>query len=123
MSPECLACLAATATNNVPAFCNGGVPCGIYRISRLYWQDARERLGPHEDSLVQDYERCVVQDSCAERIVEGYVQRYAFDCNGDGRIECRDHIMLHLLGPGGCRRRVEWTGRSPDKCLRDKGMS
>ncbi|KAH8316746.1 hypothetical protein KR074_002002 [Drosophila pseudoananassae] len=123
MSSECFACLAATATNNVPAFCNDRVPCGIYRISHLYWQDAQQWLRPQNDSLIQDYKGCVVQNSCAERIVEGYVQRYAFDCNGDGRIECRDHIMLHLLGPGGCRKHVEWSGRSPDQCLRDKGLS
>uniref|UniRef100_A0A6P4E6Q9 lysozyme n=1 Tax=Drosophila rhopaloa TaxID=1041015 RepID=A0A6P4E6Q9_DRORH len=107
-SAECLACIATTATNNVPATCTnrgrGKEPCGIYRISYDYWQDTLGLIHP-EDSLAQDYKECVVDRECAERIVRSYVERYDWDCNGDGRIECRDHVILHMRGPGGCRRR------------------
>ncbi|EDW73437.2 uncharacterized protein Dwil_GK16648 [Drosophila willistoni] len=96
---ECLACIALVATGNKPAKCSGELNCGIYRISHWYWQDAQQRL---PEPLTLDYEHCVVEDKCAERIVRSYVERYARDCNLDGLIECRDHVMLHLLGPTGC---------------------
>ncbi|KAH8379955.1 hypothetical protein KR009_008213 [Drosophila setifemur] len=119
LSSECLSCLATTATDNVPAVCKGKVHCGIYRISRIYWQDARERIDA-EDSLAHDYEGCLAVDSCAERMVRSYVQRFASDCNGDGRIGCRDHIMLHMLGPGGCRMHKPleaWVARRMEQCF------
>ncbi|KAH8297739.1 hypothetical protein KR054_007569 [Drosophila jambulina] len=107
VSDECLACLALAATNNAPRVCRskGGEewPCGIYRISYGYWQDAQRLIDPM-DALARDYAGCVVDDGCAGRIVRSYVERYAFDCNQDGRIECRDHAILHMRGPGGCRR-------------------
>ncbi|KAH8255214.1 hypothetical protein KR038_006044 [Drosophila bunnanda] len=107
VSDECLTCIAIAATNNVPGVCRskggGERPCGIYRISPGYWQDAQRLIDPM-DALARDYEGCVVDDGCAARIVRSYVERYAFDCNQDGRIECQDHAILHMRGPGGCRR-------------------
>ncbi|KAH8270299.1 hypothetical protein KR018_006860 [Drosophila ironensis] len=126
LSSECLACVAATVTGNVPAVCWGGVQCGIYRISRPYWQDALERIETNEESLTLDYDACVTLDSCAGRIVEGYVRRYGSDCNGDGRIECRDHIMLHVLGPGACRRHQNLDAlaeRRVHECMKNKGIA
>ncbi|XP_017128576.1 uncharacterized protein LOC108146861 isoform X1 [Drosophila elegans] len=127
-SDECLACMATTATDNIPAICGnrgrGKEPCGIYRISHGYWQDALRTIDT-DDSLAQDYERCVVVKDCAERIVRGYVQRYGWDCNGDGRIECRDHVILHMRGPGGCRRQKplgEGNENRLENCLKYKGM-
>ncbi|XP_016924775.3 uncharacterized protein [Drosophila suzukii] len=107
LGSKCLLCIATTATDNIPAICNnrgrGKEACGKYRISHSYWQDTLGIIDP-DDALAQEYERCVVYDQCAETIVRGYVQRYGDDCNGDGRIECRDHVMLHMRGPGGCAR-------------------
>ncbi|XP_043648835.1 uncharacterized protein LOC122617170 isoform X1 [Drosophila teissieri] len=129
-SAKCLACMATTATDNIPAICrNRGrpeEPCGIYRISHVYWQDALRIIDP-DDSLAQDYGRCVVDDQCAERIVRSYVQRYGGkDCNGDGRIECRDHVMLHMRGPGGCHRQEPLGSlqeRRLESCLKYSGIT
>ncbi|XP_017021115.1 uncharacterized protein [Drosophila kikkawai] len=112
VTDECLACIAIAATNNVPGVCRSKVgdewPCGIYRISPGYWEDAQRLIDP-KDTLARDYKGCVVDDDCAGRIVRSYVERYAFDCNQDGRIECRDHAILHMRGPSGCRRQEHLT--------------
>ncbi|KAH8322910.1 hypothetical protein KR059_010317 [Drosophila kikkawai] len=112
VTDECLACIAIAATNNVPGVCRSKVgdewPCGIYRISPGYWEDAQRLIDP-KDTLARDYKGCVVDDGCAGRIVRSYVERYAFDCNQDGRIECRDHAILHMRGPSGCRRQEYLT--------------
>ncbi|EDX09510.1 uncharacterized protein LOC6737078 isoform X1 [Drosophila simulans] len=129
-SAKCLACMATTATDNIPAICrNRGrpeEPCGIYRISHVYWQDALRIIDP-DDSLAQDYGRCVVDVQCAERIVRSYVQRYGGeDCNGDGRIECRDHVRLHMRGPGGCHRQEplgSLAERRLENCLKYRGIT
>ncbi|EDV96129.1 uncharacterized protein LOC6557404 [Drosophila grimshawi] len=95
LSENCLECIAATATANNPAKCNGH-PCSIYRIYRPYWQDAMGRV----DGI--DYESCVSEPNCATDTVRAYLASFARDCDGDGLIRCRDHIMLHQLGPTGC---------------------
>ncbi|XP_026845617.1 uncharacterized protein LOC6595953 isoform X2 [Drosophila persimilis] len=100
-SGDCLPCIAVAATDNHPAMC-GGRPCGIYRISWLYWMDAQGTSDP-DSALTQDYEECVPVASCAEGLVRSYVKRFGYDCDGDGLIGCRDHVMLHLNGPTGCR--------------------
>jgi len=51
--------MATTATDNIPAICrNRGrpeEPCGIYRISHVYWQDALRIIDP-DDSLARGNE-------------------------------------------------------------------
>jgi len=68
----------------------------------------------------------VVYDQCAETIVQSYVQRYGDDCNGDGRIECRDHVMLHMRGPGGCARQEPLGALAESRlvnCLKYMGIT
>ena len=31
------------------------------------------------------------------------MKRYAFDCNGDGNIDCIDYAVIHKLGPERCK--------------------
>ncbi|XP_034658163.1 uncharacterized protein LOC117894946 isoform X2 [Drosophila subobscura] len=100
-SEDCLLCIAVVATDNQPVTC-GGKPCGIYRISWLYWMDAQGTSDP-VNPLTQGYEGCVPVARCAEGLVRSYVRRFGYDCDGDGLIGCRDHVMLHLNGPTGCR--------------------
>ncbi|KAL7732418.1 hypothetical protein ACLKA6_004388 [Drosophila palustris] len=98
VNEDCLECIAATITGNKPGMC-GKSPCGIYRIYRPYWQDAARTV---QAAGVEDYESCVLNSDCAAAIVRGYMKTYPVDCDGDGVIGCKDHIMLHLLGPTGC---------------------
>lgn len=91
--------------------------CNVHRLTHF----------PHLTLQPTDYGRCVVDVQCAERIVRSYVQRYGGeDCNGDGRIECRDHVRLHMRGPGG-RRRQEPLGslseRRLENCLKYRGIT
>ncbi|XP_060658072.1 uncharacterized protein LOC132792652 [Drosophila nasuta] len=95
---ECLKCIAYTSTLN-RSVC-GENKCGTYGISKLYWQDALRLPGIN---VSQDYESCALDPECGSDIVRGYNEHYARDCNEDGNIECKDHIMLHILGPTGCR--------------------
>ncbi|KAH8371112.1 hypothetical protein KR093_006275 [Drosophila rubida] len=112
----CLWCIAQTRSRRNPVKC-GDTNCGIYGISKFYWQDAL--LSPYfkaneanpfspdhfERSIdpATDYEGCVSDSGCGAAIVRGYMELYGRDCNGDGVIECQDHIMLHMLGPTGCK--------------------
>ncbi|EDW69231.1 uncharacterized protein [Drosophila virilis] len=120
LSDDCLECIAATATDHKPAMC-GPSPCSIYRISRPYWQDAI-RLG--QFIAAQDYESCVSNPECATETVRSFITSYARDCDGDGLILCRDHIMLHQLGPTGCLQRTlpAFSRNRMDVCLRQKEL-
>lgn len=53
-------------------------------------------------NTIPDYETCVSNPDCATETVRSFISSYARDCDGDGVIRCRDHIMLHQLGPTGC---------------------
>ncbi|KAH8307099.1 hypothetical protein KR044_004949, partial [Drosophila immigrans] len=98
VNDECLICIAQTRTRYQNAMC-GMTPCGVYGISKSYWEDALLRT---DFDGSEDYESCVLDEECAGAIVRGYIDLYFSDCNHDGRIGCEDHITLHLLGPTGC---------------------
>ncbi|XP_034483409.1 uncharacterized protein LOC117788684 [Drosophila innubila] len=99
VNEDCLECIAFTATANKPTMCSKS-PCGIYRISRPFWQDATRTVTA---AGVEDYEGCVTNPDCGAAIVKGYMKSHPVDCDGDGVISCKDRIMLHILGPTGCR--------------------
>ncbi|XP_022216815.2 uncharacterized protein LOC111070517 isoform X2 [Drosophila obscura] len=123
-SEDCLPCIAVAATDNQAATC-GGMPCGIYRISWLYWMDAQGTSDPDNQPLTQDYEGCVPVASCAEGLVRSYVKRFGYDCDGDGLIGCRDHVILHLNGPTGCRMGKPLSAlaeRRMNKCFSKKDL-
>ncbi|XP_053955328.1 uncharacterized protein LOC128861310 [Anastrepha ludens] len=112
ITEACMQCICETTTECRPATCGNNVDCGVFRISRPYWLDAGKPAlegDEHNNSnTTKTYYHCVNNIYCATRAVAAYISKYARDCNGDGIIECRDHIALHLLGPRGCAQ-SEWN--------------
>ncbi|XP_022822578.1 lysozyme-like [Spodoptera litura] len=45
---------------------------------------------------------CARSYHCAKRIIEGYLQRFGKDCNGDGVTNCYDYMMVNGNGGYGC---------------------
>ena len=41
---------------------------------------------------------CANDKGCAERTVQGYMNKWQTDCNGDGLIDCSDFAAIHKLG-------------------------
>ncbi|XP_065360732.1 uncharacterized protein LOC135954481 isoform X2 [Calliphora vicina] len=103
-SSACLRCLCMTVNECLPTFCGSGNPCGLYRISKLYWIDGGRPTiaGGSTDNEDQDYLTCVNDDSCSATVIRQYYDRYKRDCNKDQLFDCKDQIALHLLGPSGC---------------------
>lgn len=56
--------------------------------------------------------------------MRGYIKLHARDCNQDGVISCRDHIMLHQVGPTECqtRRLQSEVKERINRCLRLKEL-
>lgn len=56
--------------------------------------------------------------------MHGYIKLHARDCNQDGVISCRDHIMLHQVGPTECqtRRLQSEVKERINRCLRLKEL-
>ncbi|XP_030384991.1 uncharacterized protein LOC115632125 isoform X1 [Scaptodrosophila lebanonensis] len=99
ISKECLYCIARTATDCKPVFCSDNRMCGIYRISQWYWSDA---LSYFQWPSTPNINECLSDPLCSMEVVRAYIERYSRDCNYDGIVDCRDHILLHLKGPSGC---------------------
>ncbi|XP_022236677.1 lysozyme 1-like, partial [Limulus polyphemus] len=74
--------------------------CGPYVISHTYWVDAGQP-GEDPDNPV-DFEVCLKNPQCAEAAVEGYMKKWAQDCDHDGQISCNDFARIHKAGPFGC---------------------
>ncbi len=71
-----------------------GSYCGPYLISWAYWSDGGKPGG--------DYVNCATDRYCSERAVEGYMQKWKNDCNGDGVLDCTDFAIIHKTGPYSC---------------------
>ncbi|XP_049315211.1 uncharacterized protein LOC105227143 [Bactrocera dorsalis] len=106
ISEACVQCICETVNLCRPAKCRDDVDCGVFRISHLYWLDAGKPTLDADDSsnsiINTMYTDCVNNMDCATRAVTAYISKYARDCDGNGAIDCRDYIALHLLGPTGC---------------------
>ena len=99
---NCLECLCQASTGcDVNKQCFGNV-CGPYLISWPFWADAGKPG--------TDYVSCALRKNCAEAAVQGYMSRFARDCNNDGVINCDDYIMIHQYGPN-CGPGVFGTGK------------
>ncbi|XP_075209803.1 invertebrate-type lysozyme 3-like [Lycorma delicatula] len=100
----CLGCICEAISNcNKSLTCEGDV-CGIFRITWAYWADAGKPILLNDDpNSPGAYSRCVNDPVCAGNAVTNYMNRFAQDCNGDGRIECGDYAKIHRLGGYGCR--------------------
>ncbi|XP_026464344.1 lysozyme-like [Ctenocephalides felis] len=106
----CLGCICEAISGcNRTLTCNGDV-CGLFHITWAYWADGgKNTLGGDSPDSPQAYSNCVNDPYCAASTIQGYMLKYGQDCNGDGVINCYDHMAIHKLGGFGCR------GPLPDK--------
>ncbi|XP_026321248.1 invertebrate-type lysozyme 2-like isoform X2 [Hyposmocoma kahamanoa] len=103
VTKECLACLCQAISGCKQGVRCEGVVCGVYRITKGFWDDADRPTLPGQSPEEDDaYSNCAIDPYCAAQAVEGYMQRYAQDCNNDGVVNCYDYIAIHKLGPFGC---------------------
>ncbi|GLG98130.1 I-type lysozyme [Gryllus bimaculatus] len=108
VSELCLGCICEAVSGcNRTLTCTGDV-CGLFRITWAYWADSGKPViagdNPDADGA---YARCVTDAYCAARAVQGYMAKFAKDCNGDGAINCDDYAAIHRLGGYGCNGNVD----------------
>ncbi|KOC65902.1 Lysozyme, partial [Habropoda laboriosa] len=103
LSRVCLGCICEAASGcNVTLGCDETV-CGPFRITWNYWADAgKPSLEGKQSTNENEFSKCVNDPSCAARTVQGYMTKFAQDCNGDGNINCDDFLRIHRLGGYGC---------------------
>ncbi|XP_031844191.1 lysozyme [Nomia melanderi] len=101
ISKTCFGCICEAASGcNVTIGCEGSV-CGPFRITWNYWADAgKPKLKGSSDE--DAYQKCVNDPFCGADTVQGYMDKFAQDCNGDGNIDCDDFLRIHRLGGYGC---------------------
>ncbi|XP_034834939.1 lysozyme-like [Maniola hyperantus] len=103
LSDACYRCLCYVSTTCATSHgCTAGY-CGPFNISRVYWVDAgRVTLPEDNPDRNHAWEDCARSYDCAKRIIEGYLQRFGKDCNGDGITDCFDYMMVNGNGGYGC---------------------
>ncbi|XP_043254615.1 lysozyme-like isoform X1 [Colletes gigas] len=107
ISKTCFGCICEAASGcNVTLGCDGSV-CGAFRITWGYWADGGKPKLENSDQDKDAYSRCVNDPYCAARAVQGYMDKFAQDCNGDGNINCDDFLRIHRLGGYGCSAPLE----------------
>ncbi|XP_013200866.1 lysozyme [Amyelois transitella] len=99
----CLGCICQAVSGcKVGTMCEGD-HCGLFHITWPYWADAGK---PTIDGLSVDhpdaYSSCTVNPYCAAATVQGYMRKFAQDCNGDGVVDCYDYMAIHKKGGYGC---------------------
>lgn len=117
ISNDCLECICDASSN-----CDTSVQCiskqreknrcGLYMISWNQFQDSdisltslmSSPLGSSNDESANErlYYDCTTDKLCAERLIHLYIEKYQKDCNGDGKIDCRDIAAIHRVGPDNC---------------------
>lgn len=103
--PEsCLQCICFASTECKHVGCNVAGPeqyfCGPYLISWAYWADAG-KIGSGGSNPF-GFEACLNNDACAASTVQGYMNKYTRDCDGDGVVTCNDYARIHKAGPHAC---------------------
>ncbi|XP_052743211.1 lysozyme-like [Bicyclus anynana] len=103
LTESCFRCLCYASTACATSHgCTGGY-CGPFNISRVYWVDSNRVVMPEDDpDRNHAWDDCARHYDCATRIIEGYLQRYGRDCNGDGVTDCYDYMMVNGNGGPGC---------------------
>ncbi|XP_012261020.2 lysozyme-like [Athalia rosae] len=99
----CLGCICEASSGcNQSLACDGDV-CGPFRITWGYWSDGgKPTLNDEPNSDPGAYARCVNEPFCAARAVQGYMNKFGQDCNGDKVVDCKDFARIHRLGGYGC---------------------
>jgi len=100
----CLACLCSAASGcDLKKGCLQDEPnaiCGPFYMSRPFWLDANITALPQFRE--HDFVRCATDEKCAAAAVVSYMTKFSRDCDGDGRVTCKDHGLMHYLGYTGC---------------------
>lgn len=129
LSDACYNCLCHVSTEcQLSHQCTKGY-CGPFNISRVYWVDAGNVTLPDDDpERNHAWEDCARSFHCAKRIIEGYLERFGKDCNGDGVTDCYDYMMVNGNGGYGCTSPLNrsangrrWLQRYED-CRRSLGL-
>lgn len=95
----CLSCICYATTKCDEHFTCSQGECGIYRINKLYWEEAGSPKLVGDDKTTPDaFKRCVLNPHCAGITLTGYVSKYIKDCNGDGVVNCYDYMATHFIG-------------------------
>uniref|UniRef100_A0A1A9WCA2 lysozyme n=1 Tax=Glossina brevipalpis TaxID=37001 RepID=A0A1A9WCA2_9MUSC len=132
LTRQCLHCLCAMTTGCQADGCGTELPCNLYQISELYWNEAgRPQLNDRNhnkyyndydetDKNINEYVACTGNRICSEQTISSYMQRYSRDCNQDGIIDCQDYIILQVLGQNGCMRQQMSTTHNSlmNECLK-----
>ncbi|KAG6458223.1 lysozyme [Manduca sexta] len=103
LTERCYRCLCYVSTKCDRSYgCAGGY-CGPFNISRVYWVDAGKVVMKEDDpERNHAWADCARNYFCAKKIIEGYLQRFGKDCNGDGVTNCFDYMMVNGNGGYGC---------------------
>ncbi|KAL4149513.1 hypothetical protein QTP88_003447 [Uroleucon formosanum] len=113
LNDNCLRCICEAIGNcSNSTKCSGEV-CGMFGITWPYWFDSGRPVVPGSDPDDSDaYSKCANDATCAQQSVMAYMQRFALDCNNDGKINCYDYAAIHKLGRFGCKRPLDDEYRS-----------
>ncbi|XP_044759553.1 lysozyme-like [Coccinella septempunctata] len=104
VTQQCLGCLCEASSNcDISGQCAGDV-CGPFRITWAYWADAgKPTVNNEATDAPQAYAHCAADTYCSALAVQGYMQKFQQDCNGDNRIDCDDFALIHKYGGYGCK--------------------
>ncbi|XP_037076235.1 uncharacterized protein LOC119097292 [Pollicipes pollicipes] len=69
-------------------------------MTENFWLDSNVTADQRFSSY--DYLTCAKDVGCAGEAVTRYLSRHPTDCDGDGRITCKDFGLTHLLGHARC---------------------
>ncbi|XP_065159526.1 lysozyme-like [Atheta coriaria] len=103
VNQPCLGCLCEAISGcNATKVCQGDV-CGPFRITWAYWADSgKPTLNGESDESPTAYSNCASDIYCSALAVQGYMDKFQKDCNGDAKIDCDDFVQIHILGGYGC---------------------
>ncbi|XP_063973737.1 invertebrate-type lysozyme 3-like [Diachasmimorpha longicaudata] len=124
ISQTCFGCMCEAASGcDTTSGCTGDV-CGPFRITWAYWADSgKPTLNGEAATAPGAWTRCVNDAFCASKAVQGYMDQYAQDCNGDGVINCDDYVRIHRFGGYGCSGQLDAKYENTYKnCVKKFGL-
>ncbi|XP_026735904.1 invertebrate-type lysozyme 3-like [Trichoplusia ni] len=99
----CLGCICQATSGCKKGLTCEGDACGLFRITWAYWADAgKPTIRGQSPDDPDAYPNCTNDPYCAALAVQGYMRKFAQDCNGDGQIDCYDYMAIHKKGGYGC---------------------
>ncbi|KAH9635017.1 hypothetical protein HF086_001792 [Spodoptera exigua] len=99
----CLGCICQAVSGCKQGIQCDGDHCGLFHITWAYWADAgKPTVNGQSPDAPDAYPNCTNDPYCAALTVQGYMRKFAQDCNGDGRVDCYDYMAIHKRGGYGC---------------------